>query len=127
MLLKDFFEIIKQTRISDKEILTQIRINPNHRLFAGHFPGNPVVPGVVSVQLINDILSDALGMELITSEAKNIKFISMIQPQTHSELSISIKYETTAESTYKVVSEIFADETVFTKFSGILTKKELLK
>jgi len=127
MLLKDFFEIIKQTRISDQEILTQIRINPGHGLFAGHFPGNPVVPGVVSVQLINDILSDALGMELITTEAKSIKFISMIQPQINSELSINIKYENSAEGTFKVLSEIFAFETVFTKFNGILKTKELLQ
>jgi 3-hydroxyacyl-[acyl-carrier-protein] dehydratase len=106
----------------DNEILAEIMINGDHVIFEGHFPGNPVVPGVVSVQMISDILSKHLLKELITTEAKSIKFTSMIRPQTDLELSVRIKYNCITEDSYKVTAEIFSKETVFTKFNGTLSK-----
>jgi 3-hydroxyacyl-[acyl-carrier-protein] dehydratase len=123
MFLNDFFSIRKLTKILDNEILAEIMINADHAIFEGHFPGNPIVPGVVSIQMISDILSKHLHIKLITTEAKSIKFTSMIRPQTDSELSVRIKYDCITEHSYKVIAEIFSKETVFTKFNGTFSKQ----
>lgn len=38
-----------------------VRIAPDHPSLAGHFPGNPVVPGVVILQQVMDAIEERLG------------------------------------------------------------------
>ena len=46
MLLDNFYTILS-SESSDSTIWTiQIKLNPGHPVYQGHFPGHPVVPGV---------------------------------------------------------------------------------
>ncbi|MCF6184646.1 MAG: hypothetical protein L3J56_08500 [Bacteroidales bacterium] len=118
MLLNDFYKILKINKISDNEIVAEISINAEHKIFNGHFPENPVVPGVVSVQIINEILSEYLNKKLMTSKARNIKFPAMINPKINSELNVKINFSQPEKNTYKINAEIYFKETVFLKFNG---------
>jgi len=121
MLLNNFFTITNKEQISDNETVTDIKINHKHEIFNGHFPNNPVVPGVVSVQMINEILSDHLNLKLMVSKAKNIKFANMINPKTNQILNFNIEYSTTEDNNYKVNAKIFFEHTIFLKFNGIFS------
>jgi len=118
MLIKDFFEIISSELINDNELSTSVSINPDHKIFKGHFPENPVVPGVVSVQMINEILSHHLKVSLMTSSARSIKFISMIDPRVNPDLMFNIKFSETERDNFKVTAQVNFEETVFLKFNG---------
>jgi 3-hydroxyacyl-[acyl-carrier-protein] dehydratase len=48
-------------------IASEIRINAEHHLFNGHFPGAPVTPGVIQLQMIKTVFGKAYG-EGITTE-----------------------------------------------------------
>ena len=122
MLLNNFFTIKKTTEISDNEIFVEVSINPKHKIFDGHFPNNPVVPGVVSVQMLNEILSQHLGFELINSNAKSIKFSAMINPLKNPKLNFKIKYSKLENASYKVNASIIFEETTFLKFIGNFNK-----
>ena len=46
MLLDNFYTILS-SESSDSTIWTiQVKLNPGHPVYQGHFPGHPVVPGV---------------------------------------------------------------------------------
>ena len=48
MLLDNFYTILS-SESSDSTIWTiQVKLNPGHPVYQGHFPGHPVVPGVVT-------------------------------------------------------------------------------
>ncbi len=118
MLINNFFYITDNKQISDNEILNIVKLNPEHQIFDGHFPGNPVVPGVVSIQIISEILAEHTGKKLSLTGAKNIKFPAMINPTMNSELYFKIYYIKNEDNSYKVTAQIFYEETVFLKFNG---------
>ena len=54
MLLDNFYTILS-SESSDSTIWTiQIKLNPGHPVYQGHFPEHPVVPGVCLLQLIKE-------------------------------------------------------------------------
>jgi len=103
--LNDFFtyQILKS---ADATIEAQIELNPTHALYEGHFPGNPVVPGVCQVHMVKTILSDYLGHRVAMGEAKDVKFLSMIQPQSMNLLSCEITLQKLDEQAYKVTARL---------------------
>lgn len=58
MLLDNFYTILS-SESSDSTIWTiQVKLNPGHPVYQGHFPGHPVVPGVCLLQLIKECVED---------------------------------------------------------------------
>ena len=118
MLLNDFFKISSLKENIEGELIAEIKLNPDHKIYEGHFPENPVVPGVVSTQMINEVLSDYLKIKLMTSKARSIKFTSMISPKINPKLTFKIKFSKTEEEDFKVNAQITFEGTVFLKFNG---------
>lgn len=52
MLLENFYKIIHIKEREDGKQEIEIELNPGHVLYQGHFPGQPVVPGVCTLQII---------------------------------------------------------------------------
>ena len=118
MLLNNFYKTQHISSQSDNEIIAKIILNPEHDIYKGHFPNNPVVPGVISIQIVNEILSEHLEKNLMTSSAKSIKFPAMINPNVNPQLFVKIKYTKNEDNSYKVTAQIFFEDLIFLKFSG---------
>ena len=73
MLLKDFYSIEKLEKTDEGKYMASIFLNSAHAIFKGHFPGNPVTPGVCMMQIIKEltqkILESSLVMTLSSSSA----------------------------------------------------------
>jgi 3-hydroxyacyl-[acyl-carrier-protein] dehydratase len=115
----NFFKILKLDKIEIGKIRATIRLNAEHEIFAGHFPENPVTPGVASVQMISEILGFYLKKELFLESASNIKYTAMIKPEITPEPIFEIKFEKINENRLKSTATVFKNEIVFLKFSGI--------
>jgi len=116
MLINDFF----YTRCINNEegsVKATLEINPAHSIFAGHFPGQPVVPGVCMVQIIKEVLEGVLGRSLQLQKADHIKFLSMIVPEEHTVIEASIAYSSDA-SGISVVAVLTKGGTVCLKLKG---------
>lgn len=109
MLLNDFFFITHQELATDK-IKARIRFNPKHKIFSGHFPDAPVVPGVCMVQIVREILESGLKKKFRISSADNIKFLSILNPIENTEVAIEITYA--HESTGVLVNATIFDENI---------------
>lgn len=79
MLLKDFYTVL-HTRQVEGEFITEIRIDKDHRLYQGHFPGRPVTPGVVLMQLFKEEAERQFNCALELQSASNIKFMAVVDP-----------------------------------------------
>ena len=55
-------------------------IPPGHPALAGHFPGMPVVPGVVLLDEALGIIGAALGADLSACRIASVKFLSPVLP-----------------------------------------------
>ncbi len=74
MYVFGLFDLIIIER-QELEIHVSVTLNSSHALFNGHFPGNPVVPGVLLVQLATEAYGDAVGLSLKLSMVEQAKFL----------------------------------------------------
>ncbi len=119
MLLKNFYTI-KEINPSDKEnIEVVIELNKDHEIYKGHFPGNPVVPGVCLTQLIKEIIENIEARDVMLVYANNIKFMAVVNPEINNILQIDLKIKHDEEQNIiKVNSVTHYKDKVFYKFKG---------
>lgn len=65
-----------------------IRFNPSHPIFAGHFPGHPIVPGACLVQIAEELSGLFLDRKISFTAIKNLKFRQPIYPDQQVSLMI---------------------------------------
>ena len=119
MLLNDFFKI-NDTESSDSEIWAELVIDADHKIFEGHFPNQPVVPGVCMMQMIKEVLEYVIGKETNLVQAADMKFLAVINPQENNLVHASIKYADDETGAINIVALLFKDELVHFKFKGQL-------
>ena len=98
MLLKDFYKINSLEKTEAQKYVAQIVINKDHDVFKGHFPGNPVTPGVIITEIMAQIGLVVLGIHLMLTDDKqqgavmdegsfplltstNVEFYKMVLPE----------------------------------------------
>ena len=59
---------------------THWTVPPDHPAFAGHFPGTPILPGVVLLDSALHAIAAATGIALDTCEISSVKFLSPASP-----------------------------------------------
>ncbi len=117
MELRSIYEI-KLFELVNQEVKAEIIFNKNHKVFDGHFPGNPIVPGVVQIQIMKDLLERALQKNVFLNRAKSIKFLNVINPYEVSEVLFEIMFEQQSESSFKVKCVVKTKTQVYMKYSG---------
>ena len=114
ILLNDFFSISNK-EFSPTEIWAELFINADHKIFEGHFPGQPVVPGVCQMQMIKEIVEQVIGKETDLTSAVDMKFLAVIDPQRNNLVHATIKYDVDESGLIKIVASIYKDELVHFK------------
>lgn len=119
----NFFEIMSLHSSEDKKQLhTEIKINREHPVFTGHFPDQPIVPGVFMIQMVIEILSEHLQEEVILKELRNVKFLSFIDPGINRTLEVKLDITEEYQHPYHVTAVISAGAQVFLKSKGLYQK-----
>ncbi len=95
----------------------KVSINAGHEIFEGHFPGNPITPGVCQIEMLKEILSDHLGQNLFFNSISDMKFISMWVPKESELVFIDIALKIT-DDVYKINAKIYGESTVYFKLKG---------
>lgn len=71
----------KRSSVLSTEPITSTWVVPaNHPAFAGHFPGRPIVPGVVLLQHALRLAQAALGVPGTVWQVAQAKFLSPVGP-----------------------------------------------
>ncbi len=68
-------------------------INSEHPALAGHFPGNPIVPGVILIDEVVAAFRLFIGKAVNIVAMPNIKFASPLLPEKEFEISFEQKKE----------------------------------
>lgn len=92
MFLDDLF-IITNLNFTSETISAEIKINADHSIFEGHFPGSPVTPGVVQLQIVKEILEQHLGKNLQMKTMRTCKFLKVINPIETPVIQIDIRFK----------------------------------
>lgn len=115
MLLQGFYTLNKVDKLDDGEYEAFIHLNKDHDIFKGHFPGNPVTPGVCMVQILKEITSQIVDKKLVMKSSSNIKFMALINPEKTPDLKLSISIKTDVENEIQIKNTCYFDDTVALK------------
>ena len=94
-----------------------IRLNKDHDIFKGHFPGNPIMPGVCMIQIIKELTEEVVDKKLFLIGCSNIKFMAIINPELNPLLKIEIAI-TESEDEVKIKNVSSYDETIALKMNA---------
>lgn len=121
MLLNDFYTITSQT-IDDGKITSMINIKKGHDIFKGHFPGQPVVPGVCLTEIVKELIENQLNHKLVLVSGSNLKFMAVVDPEKTPDLTYEITYKVIDGQISANCSTTFG-ETVAFKIKSTYNKK----
>jgi len=101
-----------------------VSLNPGHKIYKAHFPGNPITPGACVVQIATELLSEHLSKEMILSEAKNIKFIKLINPLENGDVDFVFKTVTLEDDSVNASICVCKESLIFVKISALFTEEK---
>jgi 3-hydroxyacyl-[acyl-carrier-protein] dehydratase len=122
MLLKDFYKVISIENTTENKYSVLIHINAAHEVFKGHFPDNPIMPGVCMMQIIKELTEQISVSSLFMQTLSNVKFMALINPFKTPELRLELDISTTDTDLIKVKNVTYFEETVALKLSSVYKK-----
>jgi len=122
MLLKNFYKVISIENTAENKYLAVISVNEEHAVFKGHFPGNPIMPGVCMMQIIKELTEQISGSSLFMQSLSNVKFMALINPFNTPELRLELEVSMTETDLVKVKNITYFDDTVALKLSSVYRK-----
>ncbi|MGL5979684.1 MAG: beta-hydroxyacyl-ACP dehydratase [Phocaeicola sp.] len=109
---------------SEESLSYQATIDVNHPIFQGHFPEQPVVPGVCTLELVKECLEDAFLRRVRYATIRECKFLATIIPSQHTTLELKIALKKDSSEALNVMVLILCGETTMMKLKASLINDE---
>ena len=122
MLQPDFFtftDLLTEGNI----VKTNIALNAAHPIFKGHFPDQPVLPGVCMMQMVKEIVEVYLSKKIKLVKADDLKFLAFIHPDQNKLIQTELKIKMENES-IRVDARFVDHAIVLFKFKGTFVPNE---
>ncbi|KGE14836.1 3-hydroxyacyl-ACP dehydratase [Sphingobacterium deserti] len=123
-LLQGFYEIEQFVEQEAGKHVASVRLNPHHAIFQGHFPGNPVTPGVCMMHIIKELSEHIVNRPLFLSKSSNVKFMALINPEHNPLLRLELDLSEGDDGTLKVKNVTTFGDTVALKLTNVYRNKE---
>lgn len=117
MLVENLFEI-NNLNLLDNVLSANVKINADNEVFKGHFPDNPVTPGVMQVQLVKELIESGLDKKVELVSMGRCKFLALLNPVNTPEILVEVKLNQT-EDGLKVNAVGKSDVESYFKFSAV--------
>ncbi|MGI9552102.1 MAG: 3-hydroxyacyl-ACP dehydratase [Aurantibacter sp.] len=116
MLIEGLYKV-NSFESNEVEVVATVSLNKDHEIFEGHFPGNPVMPGVCMIQMVKELTERATEKSLFLSNCSNIKFMAIIDPEKNQLLTLKINYKE-EDGTIKVKNTTSFEDTLALKLNA---------
>lgn len=118
-MLKDQLYSLKALESTDNSITAQLALHANDAIYQGHFPGNPVTPGVVQLEIIKELLAHVWNSEVTLVSMATAKYLAILNPLTTPAVEVQLTLQQQEDQTWKVAAVFKSETETFTKVSGV--------
>ena len=120
MQFKDDFYTIEASTHDEDTLVYSVVINKDHDIFNGHFPSNPVTPGVMQMEIVKELVQISLEREVKLESMPTCKFLAVLNPEENANVDVLLKFIDIEDSKSKRVSVVIKNEDIsFLKMSAI--------
>ena len=75
-----WYDLTVRQRTDAVGAVAEVSVPADSRWFDGHFPGNPVLPGIAQLSMVLALIEAAFGQALIVRGVSRVRFKQMILP-----------------------------------------------
>ena len=90
MLIKDYYTIENVLKQDDGIVRFNISLNADCPVYKGHFPGEPVSPGVCNIQMIKECAEQVAGKSLLLNNLQQCRLTTLVTPLAHPQVEVKI-------------------------------------
>ena len=112
------------SRDNEGRIIGKFRFDNRLSLFQGHFPGNPILPGIFQIEMVRYCLEKYLKTSFHLSMVRKTKFSSLIHPDV--VVSIEITINQNEADIWNVKALVRAADVIAGKANLTFTRRRLV-
>ncbi len=75
--------------LSSNEIIMEAEVRPDSPWFSGHFPGEPILPGIAQLEMALDAIKRLNQKNLRISAVKRVRFKQVIRPDDKLRITVA--------------------------------------
>lgn len=98
-----------------------VAILPDCNVYDGHFPGNPVCPGVCNIETIKECTMMLTGKPLRIKAIKQCRLTAIATPTVCPEVDINITATPAGEDAFTVIATIKDSKQTYMEYKGTMT------
>ena len=122
MLLENkFYRVLSKERESELSARFHLAILPECDVYDGHFPNEPVCPGVCNIETIKECAILLSGEQLRYSTIKQCRLTALATPTVCPEVDVQVSLSPSVEG-YSVQASIADDKQTYMILKGQLDK-----
>jgi 3-hydroxyacyl-[acyl-carrier-protein] dehydratase len=74
----------------ENEICAEVSINSESLWFSGHFPDNPILPGIAQLHLVASVIVASTQENLCIKQLSRVKFKKIVEPDDILKISVKL-------------------------------------
>ncbi len=82
---------------NENESESWVVLNSKHAIFKGHFPKNPILPGVVLIDIFKKEAENYSQKKLLINHIKNVKFLKVVKVEEKTSLKLLTIFKTSED------------------------------
>ena len=129
-----YYHILSSEITTDAGVF-RVALNADCEVYQGHFPGEPVCPGVCNIQMIKECTEQCLGYagdnllttgkdsespSILLSHIRQCRLTTLVTPQQHPEVEVRVAILSRSEDTITFRGTIGKGEEVYMELKGEL-------
>ena len=79
--------------VNEKGFSSEIRLDAKHTVYSGHFPEQPVTPGVIQLFIVHNLLEKHLEKKIQLKTVSQCKFLKILNPDENPYLTVNVTIE----------------------------------
>lgn len=120
-LENSYFKVLNRCSDGDQSMTFHVALLPDCDVYRGHFPGNPVCPGVYNMKMIRECAEMMLGKSLHQPAVSQCRFVSLMTPAQCQEVDIKIEILAASDDAFTVKATISDSNNIYMEYKGEMT------
>lgn len=111
---------LSEWRVEEGKVSCTVAVNGDDSVFEGHFPNQPILPGVIVLESVKRVTQYAVERPLILDKLNFVKFMKPVIPDTGDAIGVEVEF-VLVENTVQVKAEMKSELGVYSKVKGVYT------
>lgn len=117
----NYYTLLNVERQDADAAIYHVALCPESDIYRGHFPGNPVCPGVCNMQMIKECVEKFTGKQLHVTYVKQCRLTAVATPAICQELDVKIGVQSTDDTNYTIMASIYDTQRTYMDYKGEMT------